>query len=94
MELDVASFLTQAPKPAVFIVDCVWNMDASLIANNTVPLVHYIRRYGMLVGVARVGHRREVTVYIPCMVRLELGERGGDAERGGEGESRPLDPTR
>ncbi len=50
MELEVAQFLTQVPTPSVFIVDCVWNMDAALITNNTVPLVHYVRRWVVLRG--------------------------------------------
>ena len=39
MELNVSQYLQQIVNPALFIVDCVWNMQPSLIANNTVPLI-------------------------------------------------------
>jgi lysophospholipase L1-like esterase len=47
MELSVARFLvTITPAPAAFIIDCVWNMNATSIAANAVPLVQYIRSHG------------------------------------------------
>ncbi|KAK3233447.1 hypothetical protein CYMTET_56261 [Cymbomonas tetramitiformis] len=42
MELGVAHWLRQIAA-AAFVIDCNWNMDSSLIANRTVPLVRYLR---------------------------------------------------
>jgi lysophospholipase L1-like esterase len=44
MELDVAQYLVEAPRPACFIVDCSWNMDAASISAAAVPLIEYVRR--------------------------------------------------
>jgi len=47
MELSVAQFLTAiTPAPAAFIVDCSWNMNATSISANAVPLVQYLRSNG------------------------------------------------
>jgi lysophospholipase L1-like esterase len=47
MELSVAQFLAAiTPAPAAFVVDCSWNMNATSIAANAVPLVRYLRDHG------------------------------------------------
>lgn len=43
MELEVAQFLAEL-DPEVFVIDCLWNMDPTLITNNTVPIVQYLRQ--------------------------------------------------
>ena len=45
MEISVAQFLVQLDV-GLFIIDCNPNMNASLIAERIVPLVHYIRQHG------------------------------------------------
>jgi hypothetical protein len=42
MEAGVAQWLAQIDA-AAFVVDCSWNMDADMIANRTVPLIHQLR---------------------------------------------------
>ena len=44
METSVAKFLVQVrPAPALFVIDCLPNMQAPAVTNNTVPLVRYLR---------------------------------------------------
>ena len=43
MDLSVMAYLNAIPGVAAFVVDCLPNMGASLVANNTVPLVLSIR---------------------------------------------------
>eukprot|EP01064_Diplonema_japonicum_P021869 TRINITY_DN3144_c2_g1_i2.p1 TRINITY_DN3144_c2_g1~~TRINITY_DN3144_c2_g1_i2.p1 ORF type:complete len:759 (+),score=91.34 TRINITY_DN3144_c2_g1_i2:192-2468(+) len=44
MEIDVAQYLvTVKPTPALFIIDCEWNMNPQMVAERTIPLVNFIR---------------------------------------------------
>lgn len=43
MELGVGEWLTQIDA-SIIVLDCIWNMQPALIANNTVPLVHQLRK--------------------------------------------------
>jgi len=43
MELDVASWLVEVSGVAAVVVDCLPNMNASLVTSNTVPLVNKLR---------------------------------------------------
>jgi GDSL-like Lipase/Acylhydrolase family/N-terminus of Esterase_SGNH_hydro-type len=44
MELSVAQYLVNATNtPALFIIDCLHNMDPGTITSNTIPLVSFIR---------------------------------------------------
>lgn len=42
MEETVAQFLTEL-DPALFVIDCLPNMDPDTVTNRTVPLVKYLR---------------------------------------------------
>ena len=42
MEIDVAKYLTTIDA-SVFIIDCLPNMNATLVLNRTIPLVNYFR---------------------------------------------------
>ena len=42
MEINVANYLTTIDA-SVFIIDCLPNMNATLVTNRTIPLVDYIR---------------------------------------------------
>jgi len=43
MELGVGEWLIQI-NASIIVLDCIWNMQPALIANNTVPLVQQLRR--------------------------------------------------
>jgi len=43
MELEVAQFLLQISPVAAVIIDCIHNMNTTLVLNRTQPLVQYIR---------------------------------------------------
>ena len=43
MEETVAQFLTEL-DPALFVIDCLPNMDGATVTNRTVPLVKYLRQ--------------------------------------------------
>jgi len=43
MSLHVADALVRVPDVSLFVIDCSWNMNASLIESNTIPLIRYLR---------------------------------------------------
>ena len=43
MEIPVAESLTKVDA-GLIVVDCLWNMNAALVVNNTAPLVRYFRQ--------------------------------------------------
>jgi hypothetical protein len=49
MDLSVAKYLVQIrPPPAAVVIDCLPDMDASMVAKSTVPLVKYLRAHGLV----------------------------------------------
>ena len=45
MELSVAKYLSMV-EASVLVIDCLPNMDAEAVANQTIPLVQYLRNNG------------------------------------------------
>lgn len=48
MQLSVAKFLVQIkPAPAAVVIDCLPDMNAAMVAQNTAPLVKFLRAHGL-----------------------------------------------
>lgn len=44
METNVAQYMVTMPPPAVFILDCNWNMNADSVSHAAVPFVAFLRK--------------------------------------------------
>ena len=75
MSLKVAEALVRVPDVSMFVIDCSWNMNSTLISNRTVPLIQYLRNeYNdgvpiILAEDTRAGQRGSIRIWVRSRTR-------------------------